>query len=119
MIKKAYVELNINENKDKNEFKIQIPTTTTTSTSTSTTTTTKQIGNNENKIAVLVLSCNRPIAIQEHLNQLLDKRAAAGKVNKFPIVVSQDCNHQATAKVIEEYKDLYASLKVIIKVFHP
>ena len=118
MIKKAYVELNINENKDKNELKIQIPTTTTTSTSTSTTTTTKlnepQIGNNENKIAVLVLSCNRPIAIQEHLNQLLDKRAAAGKVNKFPIVVSQDCNHQATAKVIEEYKDLYASLKVII-----
>lgn len=74
---------------------------------------TKETDNND-KIAVLVFSCNRPDAIRNHLDQLIAVRKATVDVEKFPIIVSQDCGHQETAKAIEKYSEhLFDYMKVI------
>nr|SVE79501.1 EOG090X06K9 [Daphnia magna] len=52
-------------------------------------------------LPVLVFSCNRP-DIRRSLDGLLKYRPEA---KKFPIIVSQDCAHGATAKVIRSYSD--------------
>jgi len=76
-------------------------------------------------IAVLVFACNRPDAIEDHLRQLIQKRAAYGNAEKFPIIVSQDCGHQETASSIQKFSSsLHAYLKVkhihkiIIRLFY-
>ena len=69
-------------------------------------------------IAILVIACNRPNAVESHLKQLIDRRAKINKINKFPIIVSQDCNHKETAQTVEKYKDsLFAFLKVCSCLF--
>ena len=65
------------------------------------------------KIAVLVISCRRPSAVDNHLKQLIDNRAKSGLVDKFPIIVSQDCGHQETENAIKKYS---ASLYDFVKV---
>ncbi|XP_022246568.1 alpha-1,3-mannosyl-glycoprotein 2-beta-N-acetylglucosaminyltransferase-like isoform X2 [Limulus polyphemus] len=52
-------------------------------------------------IGVLVFSCNR-ITIKRNLDQLLKYRPSK---EQFPIVVSQDCGHEPTTKVIQSYGD--------------
>nr|SVE81943.1 EOG090X06K9 [Daphnia magna] len=52
-------------------------------------------------LPVLVFSCNRP-DIRRSLDGLLKYRP---ETKKFPIIVSQDCAHGATAKVIRSYSD--------------
>lgn len=65
------------------------------------------------KTAVLVFACNRPESIDRHLKELFERRNASGKINRFPIIVSQDCGHQETSKTIELHsKNLFAFLKV-------
>ena len=65
------------------------------------------------KIAVLVISCRRPEAVDNHLKQLIEQRQRAGFVDKFPIVVSQDCGHTETEKAIRKYSEhLYDYVKV-------
>ena len=65
-----------------------------------------------NAIAVLVIACRRPQAVDNHLKQLIEMRAKSGKQDKFPIIVSQDCNHEETAQTIEKYtNELYAFIK--------
>ncbi len=63
-------------------------------------------------LPVLVFSCNRP-DIRRSLDGLLKYRPDA---KKFPIIVSQDCAHGATAKVIRSYSD--ASQITYIQVIH-
>lgn len=53
-------------------------------------------------IAVLVMACNR-ISIRTCLDDLIKYRKNA---DQFPIIVSQDCNDEATKNVIESYKDV-------------
>ncbi|OUC47984.1 GNT-I family protein [Trichinella nativa] len=60
------------------------------------------------KIPVLVMACNRPGAIRVHLNQLLLLRPSP---ELFPIIVSQDCDHQPTAQVIDTYRDSITVMK--------
>ena len=70
------------------------------------------VNEDDEQIAVLVIACNRPEAIKIHLKQLIEKRAMLGKVDKFPIVVSQDCAHAETAAMIESFADsLHAFVK--------
>nr|SVE75135.1 EOG090X06K9 [Daphnia dolichocephala] len=52
-------------------------------------------------LPVIVFSCNRP-DIRRSLDGLLKYRPDA---KKFPIIVSQDCAHGATADVIRSYSD--------------
>ncbi|KAG7199870.1 hypothetical protein KM043_014319 [Ampulex compressa] len=52
-------------------------------------------------IVVLVFSCDR-VTVDRCLDQLIRLRPSA---EQFPIVVSQDCDHQPTADVIAGYKD--------------
>ena len=74
---------------------------------------TSQAVTNNKPIAVLVFACNRPEAIEDHLRQLIQKREAYGNIEKFPILVSQDCGDPVTAKSIEKFSDsLFAILKV-------
>ncbi|KAF7403512.1 hypothetical protein HZH68_006306 [Vespula germanica] len=61
----------------------------------------KSLPNGDPIIAVLVFSCNR-ITVQRCLDQLINLRPSAVQ---FPIVVSQDCEHQQTAEVISKYGD--------------
>ena len=69
------------------------------------------------KTAILVFACNRPHSIDRHLKQLFERRIASGKIDRFPIIVSQDCGHKKTAQTIELHsKNLFASLKVIAKI---
>ena len=64
----------------------------------------------EEKIAVLVISCNRANAVDNHLKQLIEKRPR-GK-EKFQIVVSQDCNNQPTSQAILKHSDqIFAYIK--------
>ncbi|XP_034951613.1 alpha-1,3-mannosyl-glycoprotein 2-beta-N-acetylglucosaminyltransferase isoform X2 [Chelonus insularis] len=58
-------------------------------------------------IAVLVFSCNR-ITVQRCLNQLIKLRPSA---EQFPIIVSQDCEHQQTADIIKSYGDEVAYIQ--------
>ncbi|KAL3285708.1 hypothetical protein HHI36_000238 [Cryptolaemus montrouzieri] len=57
------------------------------------------IDNIEWKIPVLVFACNR-ISISKCLDKLILYRP---NPDKFPIIVSQDCNHQETTDVIKKY----------------
>ncbi|XP_015174365.1 PREDICTED: alpha-1,3-mannosyl-glycoprotein 2-beta-N-acetylglucosaminyltransferase [Polistes dominula] len=61
----------------------------------------KSLPNGDPIIAVLVFSCNR-ITVQRCLDQLIKLRPSA---LQFPIVVSQDCEHEQTAEVIAKYGD--------------
>ncbi|XP_059162682.1 alpha-1,3-mannosyl-glycoprotein 2-beta-N-acetylglucosaminyltransferase-like [Physella acuta] len=53
----------------------------------------------EGVFPVLVIACNR-VSVNRALDKLLEYRVNA---TKFPIVVSQDCAHEDTAKVILQY----------------
>lgn len=54
-------------------------------------------------LPILVFSCNRPAAISRSLKTLLMYRPDPVK---FPIIVSQDCNHEPTASAIKAFADL-------------
>ncbi|XP_070535872.1 alpha-1,3-mannosyl-glycoprotein 2-beta-N-acetylglucosaminyltransferase-like [Ptychodera flava] len=58
-------------------------------------------------IPVVVIACNRP-TVRKCLDLLLKYRPSK---EKFPIIVSQDCNHQETAKVISNYGDKLTHIK--------
>ena len=58
--------------------------------------------NNPN-ICILVFACNR-VTVRRSLDQLLKYRPA-NLTEAFPIIVSQDCGHQATKRVIKSYND--------------
>lgn len=67
--------------------------------------------NDPNKTAVLVISCNRAKAVENHLKQLIEYRK--NSTFKFPIIVSQDCGDSETAQSITSFSsDLFASLQV-------
>ncbi|KAL1513801.1 hypothetical protein ABEB36_003161 [Hypothenemus hampei] len=53
----------------------------------------------EEKLAVLVFACNR-VSVTRCLDKLLQYRPDP---EKFPIIVSQDCEHDQTAEVIKSY----------------
>lgn len=53
-------------------------------------------------IPILVIACNR-VSVRDTLDDLIKYRKDA---NQFPIIVSQDCNHESTRKVIESYKQV-------------
>lgn len=55
----------------------------------------------ESAVAVLVFACNR-VTVVRCLDQLLKFRPSA---QQFPIIVSQDCQHEATANAIRAYGD--------------
>lgn len=59
-------------------------------------------------IAVLVFACNR-VTVTRCLDQLLKYRPDP---NLFPIIVSQDCQHEPTAKVIQSYGDQLYHMQV-------
>lgn len=54
-------------------------------------------------IAVLLFACNRE-TVRRNLDQLLQYRSNE-RSETFPIVVSQDCAHAPTRRVIESYGD--------------
>lgn len=51
-------------------------------------------------IPVLVLACNR-VTVSRCLDMLIKYRPS---IDKFPIIVSQDCDHEATTNVIKSYE---------------
>ena len=53
----------------------------------------------QSPIAVLVFSCNR-VTIRRNLDQLIKYRPDG---QHFPIIVSQDCGHEATRRTIRSY----------------
>ncbi|XP_012257569.2 alpha-1,3-mannosyl-glycoprotein 2-beta-N-acetylglucosaminyltransferase isoform X2 [Athalia rosae] len=59
----------------------------------------KFLPNGNPVIAVLVFSCNR-ITVQRCLDQLISLRPSA---EQFPIIVSQDCDHEPTSTIIQSY----------------
>ncbi|KAH1015126.1 alpha-1,3-mannosyl-glycoprotein 2-beta-N-acetylglucosaminyltransferase [Dendroctonus ponderosae] len=56
-------------------------------------------GSQEGKLPVLVFACNR-VSVTRCLDRLLQYRPDA---DKFPIIVSQDCDHDETAEIIRSY----------------
>ncbi|XP_075587584.1 alpha-1,3-mannosyl-glycoprotein 2-beta-N-acetylglucosaminyltransferase [Dermatophagoides farinae] len=60
-----------------------------------------QSSNKKPIICVLLFACNR-ITIKRNLEQLFKYRNDS---EIFPIVVSQDCNHEPTREIIESYGD--------------
>ncbi|XP_040571917.1 alpha-1,3-mannosyl-glycoprotein 2-beta-N-acetylglucosaminyltransferase isoform X1 [Lepeophtheirus salmonis] len=60
-----------------------------------------------NVIPILLFACNR-VSVSRSINLLLKYRK---NVNKFPIIVSQDCGHEATANTIKEYGDALTFIK--------
>lgn len=54
-----------------------------------------------NSIAVLLFSCNR-VTVRRNLDQLIKHRPDS---ISFPIIVSQDCGHEPTRKVLQSYGD--------------
>lgn len=54
-------------------------------------------------ICILVFACNR-VTVKRSLDLLLKYRPV-NLTDSFPIIVSQDCGHQATKRVIKSYKD--------------
>lgn len=58
-------------------------------------------------IAILVFSCNRD-SVKRCLDQLINLRPST---EQFPIIVSQDCDHQPTADVIKSYNDQLLHIK--------
>lgn len=59
-----------------------------------------KIPRDDDAIAVLLMSCDR-ITVARSLDQLIKYRPSQ---TKFPIIVSQDCGHEETAKVIQTYR---------------
>lgn len=74
----------------------------------------KSLPNGDPIIAVLVFSCNR-ITVQRCLDQLINLRPSAVQ---FPIVVSQDCEHEQTAEVISKYGDKILHIRVLLYNFY-
>ena len=62
------------------------------------------------KLPVIVFSCNRR-TVKRCLDGLIKYRPDP---EKFPIIVSQDCAHSATAKVIQSYGDEVIHIQVIL-----
>lgn len=58
-------------------------------------------------IPILVMACNR-VTVRRCLDKLLQLRPSA---DLYPIIVSQDCGHAATAEVIASYGTKVAHLK--------
>ncbi|XP_054916902.1 alpha-1,3-mannosyl-glycoprotein 2-beta-N-acetylglucosaminyltransferase-like [Poeciliopsis prolifica] len=58
-------------------------------------------------IPILVIACNR-VTVRRCLDKLLELRPSA---ELYPIIVSQDCGHAATADVIASYGDKVTHLK--------
>lgn len=58
-------------------------------------------------IPILVMACNR-VTVRRCLDKLLQLRPSA---DLYPIIVSQDCGHAATAEVIASYGNKVAHLK--------
>ncbi|XP_069103242.1 alpha-1,3-mannosyl-glycoprotein 2-beta-N-acetylglucosaminyltransferase-like isoform X2 [Argopecten irradians] len=63
--------------------------------------TNKEPGVDANSVVlpILMIACNR-VTVSRSLDQLLKYRTSP---ERFPIIVSQDCGHQATAEVIQKY----------------
>lgn len=61
----------------------------------------------ETVAVVLVIACNRP-EVERCLDSLLKYRPSE---KKFPIIVSQDCGHEQTARVIANYRDKLMYIK--------
>jgi GNT-I family len=59
-------------------------------------------------IAVLVFSCNR-VTVQRCLDALIKYRPSK---LQFPIVVTQDCDHEPTAQVIARFGDNVTHIRV-------
>jgi hypothetical protein len=59
-------------------------------------------------IAVLVFACNR-VTVSKCIDQLLKYRPSR---ERFPIIVSQDCDHRPTADIIELYGDEITRIQV-------
>ncbi|XP_077993357.1 alpha-1,3-mannosyl-glycoprotein 2-beta-N-acetylglucosaminyltransferase-like [Glandiceps talaboti] len=58
-------------------------------------------------IPVLVIACNRP-TVNKCLDLLIKYRPSK---EQFPVIVSQDCNHEETARVIGSYGDKVTHIK--------
>ncbi|XP_067941801.1 alpha-1,3-mannosyl-glycoprotein 2-beta-N-acetylglucosaminyltransferase-like [Watersipora subatra] len=54
-------------------------------------------------LPILVFACNRPEAIVQALDDLLKYRPSK---EKFPLIVTRDCNHEATRLAVDKYKDV-------------
>jgi hypothetical protein len=63
-------------------------------------------------IAVLVIACNR-VTVDKAINSILKYRPSD---KDFPLIVSQDCNDDKTAKVIDSYQDKLTHIMVISHV---
>ncbi|CAJ0963229.1 unnamed protein product, partial [Mesorhabditis belari] len=61
-------------------------------------------------IPVLVFACNRQDAVGHHIQQLIHYRPSA---ERFPIVVSQDCDDMPTANVIKSFGEQVIYVKHI------
>ena len=66
-----------------------------------------QKNTDETVAAVLVIACNRP-EVERCLDSLLRYRPSE---KKFPVIVSQDCGHEETARVINNYRDKLMYIK--------
>uniref|UniRef100_A0A914Y5K7 Alpha-1,3-mannosyl-glycoprotein 2-beta-N-acetylglucosaminyltransferase n=1 Tax=Panagrolaimus superbus TaxID=310955 RepID=A0A914Y5K7_9BILA len=71
---------------------------------------TKATSNNEDKIAILVMSATRSAAIKNHLTQLLKYRT---NISKFPIIISQDGDNSEVTNTIKEYVNETAQIYFI------
>ncbi|XP_059140549.1 alpha-1,3-mannosyl-glycoprotein 2-beta-N-acetylglucosaminyltransferase-like isoform X2 [Physella acuta] len=60
-------------------------------------------GSKDGILPILMIACDR-VTVNRALDQLLKYRPSA---QRFPIIVSQDCGHDPTAKVIEQYVSKY------------
>lgn len=58
-------------------------------------------------IPVLLFACNR-VSVSKALDELISYRP---NKEKYPIIVSQDCGHKETARVIDSYGDQIISIK--------
>lgn len=59
------------------------------------------IERDKDAIAMLLFACNR-VTVARSLDKLIRYRPSA---QRFPIIVSQDCQHEATTRVIQSYGD--------------
>ncbi|KAM9324136.1 alpha-1,3-mannosyl-glycoprotein 2-beta-N-acetylglucosaminyltransferase [Gastrophryne carolinensis] len=58
-------------------------------------------------IPILVVACDRP-SVRRCLDSLLKHRPS---VEQFPVIVSQDCGHAETSRVIDSYGDAITHIK--------
>lgn len=65
-------------------------------------------------IAVVLIACDR-LTVSRSLDLLIKYRQTNNRAEQFPIIVSQDCGHKETAKVISSY----AAKKQVIHLQHP